>query len=523
MIRLESYVNGAWRAGSAEGRPLVNPTTGEVIGSVDATGVDVASAFQHARRVGGPTLRGMTFAERGELLGAIANALAANRDAYAEIARVNSGNTASDAAIDVDGGIGTLKYYARLAKGLGAHRALIEAGDEQLSRAETFRARHVWTSRMGVALHINAYNFPSWGLWEKAAVALLGGVPVIAKPASATAWLSERMVRDVVAAGVLPPGVLQLVCGAGEDLLDELQPMDSLAFTGSAKTGDQLRGHARVLEAAPRVSIEADSINAAVLMPGTGSGSPVFDVFLKEVVRAVSVKAGQMCTNIRRVFVPADQAAEVSEAIRAAVGKITVGDPGVAEVKLGPVVHEGQRQSALEGIRHLQKETRVIAGGDTPENALNADPKRGAFVAPTVLAAESAADLGLVHELEVFGPVLTILPYRTQEDAAELCRRGGGSLTASLYGEDPATLAATALDIGSHHGRVLVVDPVVGAGHTGHSIVMPQCVHGGPGRAGGGEELGGLRGLRFYMQRTALQGSPDMLKAVEASAAPAAL
>ncbi len=335
MIRLESYVNGAWRAGSAEGRPLVNPTTGEVIGSVDATGVDVAAAFQHARRVGGPTLRGMTFAERGELLGAIANTLTANRDAYAEIARVNSGNTASDAAIDIDGGIGTLKYYARLAKGLGAHRALIEAGDDQFSRAETFRARHVWTSRTGVALHINAYNFPSWGLWEKAAVALLGGVPVIAKPASATAWLSERMVRDVVAAGVLPPGVLQLVCGAGEDLLDELQPMDSLAFTGSAKTGDQLRGHPRVLEAAPRVSIEADSINAAVLMPGTGSGSPVFDVFVKEVVRAVSVKAGQMCTNIRRVFVPADQAAEVSEAIRAAVAKIIVGDPGVTEVKLG--------------------------------------------------------------------------------------------------------------------------------------------------------------------------------------------
>jgi 3,4-dehydroadipyl-CoA semialdehyde dehydrogenase len=521
MIRLESFVEGVWRSGSAEGRPLINPTTSEIIGSVDASGIDFEAVFTHARQVGGRALRALSFTQRAQLLGDIANALAANRDSYLEIARLNSGNTAADASIDIDGGIGTLKYYARLGKALGAARVIIEDGDDQLTRSETFRARHVWSTRQGVALHINAYNFPSWGLWGKVAVAFLAGVPVIAKPASATAWLSERMVRDVVAANVLPPGTLSLVCGGGDELLAQLAPMDCLAFTGSAKTGRALRDHPRVLEAAPRISIEADSINAAVLMPEVAVGSAIFDIFLTEISRAVTVKAGQLCTNIRRVFVPEEGFDAVSDAIRSAVAKIVLGDPGAPEVTLGPLVNQGQRNSALEGVARLLSECRVIAGGGVPDTAVNADPKRGAFLAPTVLVANRSASL--VHDVEVFGPAVTLLPYRSAEEAGELCRRGGGSLAVSLYGEDSSAAGALALDLASHHGRVLVVDPDVGAGHTGHAIVMPQCVHGGPGRAGGGEELGGLRGLRFYMQRTALQASAGMLKGVETSAVRAAL
>jgi 3,4-dehydroadipyl-CoA semialdehyde dehydrogenase len=522
MIQLESYVDGNWRRGAGEGRPLVNPTTGEIIGAVDATGLDLAAAFRHARQMGGPALRALSFAERAQRLGDIAGVLTANRDSYAEIARTNSGNTAADAAVDIDGGIGTLKYYARLGKPLGSTRIIIEPGDDQLTRAETFRARHVWTTRSGVALHINAYNFPSWGLWEKVAVAFLAGMPVIAKPASATAWLAERMVRDVIAANVLPPGSLSLICGAGDDLLYELAPMDCLAFTGSAKTGQWLREHPRVIEAAPRVAIEADSINAAVLMPEVAPGSDVFGVFLAEIIRAVTVKAGQLCTNIRRVLVAEERFGEVCDAIHSAVAqKVVVGDPGNSAVTLGPLVNDGQRSSALDGIKSLLREARVVTGGAIPQTALDADPGRGAFLAPTVLAADRSN--GLVHQVEVFGPVVTVLPYRSTDEAAALCRRGGGSLAISLYGEDATAADALALDIASHHGRVLVVDPAVGAGHTGHAIVMPQCVHGGPGRAGGGEELGGLRGLRFYMQRTAVQGSSAMLGRIAGTAANASL
>jgi 3,4-dehydroadipyl-CoA semialdehyde dehydrogenase len=522
VIRLESYVGGKWRSGTSDGRSMVNPTTGETIGHVDATGIDAPAALAYGRSIGGPALAGLSFAERGALLGKIADTLVANRSAYAEIARINSGNTERDAAIDIDGAIGTLKYYGRLGKTLGAGRALVEDGSDQLSRAETFRARHVWTTRPGVALHINAYNFPSWGLWEKVAASFLAGMPVVAKPASATAWLSERMVRDVVAAGLLPEGVLSLVCGAADGLVEALEPMDAVAFTGSHETGRILRGHARMREAAPRLTIEADSVNAAILSREVELGGPVFDLFLGEVVRALTVKAGQLCTNIRRAFVPQDKIDAVAEQLRSAMASLAVGDPGLKEVAVGPLVHDAQRRSALEGIGRLASAAEIVTGGGVPAEAAGADPARGAFLAPTLLKARSA-EPEILHELEVFGPVVTLIPYRSQDELVALVRRGGGSLVASLYGEDPAATATLALRLAPHHGRVLVVDPEVGAGHTGHPIVMPQCVHGGPGRAGGGEELGGLRGLRFYMQRTALQGSPSMLDQVATVSAIAAL
>ncbi len=532
MIRLQSHVSGAWVSGRAAGRPFVDPTTGATLGHVDSTGVDCAAALRHAREVGGPALARLSFAERGALLGAVADVLVANRAAYGEIARRNSGNTARDAAIDIDGGIATLKYYARLAKGLGAATRIVEAGADRLAKGDTFEARHVWSTRPGVAVHINAFNFPAWGLWEKVAVALVAGTPVVAKPASVTAWLAEAMVRDVAAAGVLPDGALSLICGAADGLLDAVGPFDCVAFTGSADTGRMIRSHPAVLAANPRLGIEADSVNVALLGPSATPGSAAFERLLEQAVAAVSVKAGQLCTNIRRILVPRPLVEAFTEALAARIDGLTVGDPALAEVEVGPLVDEKQLRAAFAGLAALATETRVARGGGIPATVVGADPGQGAFLAPTLLVADRGVDLQAVHDVEVFGPVVTVIPYgaadaaRPHDDVAEAVRlaaRGEGSLAASLYADDPAEAAALTLALAPFHGRVLAVDTVVGRSHTGHAIVMPSCVHGGPGRAGGGEELGGLRGLRFYMQRTALQGSPAMLDAATAGAATAAL
>ncbi len=522
-MRLQSYVEGRWQDGAGEGRPLVNPTTGEVLASADSSGLDLASAMAHAREAGGAALRAMSFAERGALLKSIADALAAQRARYEEIARLNSGNTKTDAAIDIDGGIGTLRYYARLGQSLGGARHILEAGQDQLVKEPVFFARHLWTSRPGVALQINAFNFPSWGLWEKVAVATLAGVPSVAKPATATALLSHAMVKDVIAAGVVPEGALSLVCGSGEGLLDALQAMDSVAFTGSAATGLQVHAHPAVQISRARVTIEADSLNATVLGPDAGAGTALFDLALREATKALSVKAGQLCTNIRRVFVPRDHVAAFVEALKAAAEKLKVGDPSDESVRVGPLVNKRQQAEAQDGVGRLAAEAQIVVGGAAPQGL---DPRLaagGAFFAPTILFCADPAAASAVHEVEVFGPCLTVMPYDGLSDLAPLAARGGGSLAMSLFANDPAFHAEAALALGPWHGRLMIVDESVGAKHTGHAIVMPQCVHGGPGRAGGGEELGGLRGLRLHMQRSAVQGSPATLAALAKDAAEAAL
>ncbi len=510
MTKLESYVEGRWQAGSADGREYYNPATGEVLGQVDATDVDCGAALAFARREGGTALRALNFGERGALLRAVSDVLTANRDKYVDIARQNSGNTAMDAAIDIDGGIGTLKYYSFFGKSLGDGRFITEAGSDQLAKEDVFRSGHVWTSRQGAAVHINAYNFPSWGLWEKAAVALLAGMPVVAKPASATAWLSHEMVRDVIAADILPAGALSLICGSGEGLMEGLDPFDSVAFTGSADTGAMLRGLPRVLAAAPRFNVEADSVNATILGADAQPGDPVFDLLVREAVKALSVKAGQLCTNIRRIIVPQDRLDAVAEAVTAGLGKISVGDPVDESVRMGPLVNKTQQQAAFDGLAALSAEGTILTGGGVPDDLQGGDADRGAFLAPTLLRCDDPDGAKAVHEIEVFGPAATLIPYRESGHAADLAHRGGGSLAVSLFSDDIDLCAETAAAVAPSHGRVLVVDSTVGKNHTGHSIVMPQCVHGGPGRAGGGEELGGLRGLRFYMQRTAIQGSPAL-------------
>lgn len=523
MIRLESLVCGRWVAGTAAGRPFVDPVTGEVLGHVDSTGVDCAAALQYAREVGGPALAALTFEGRGALLGAVADVLAAHRDTWVEIARRNSGNTPRDAAVDVDGAVGTLKYYARLAKGLGAARTVVEAGSDRLVKGDTFEARHLWTTRPGAAVHINAFNFPAWGLWEKVAVAVLAGTPVVAKPASGTAWLAEAMVRVVDAARILPDGVLSLVCGAAEGLLDAVGPFDAVAFTGSAATGRMIRAHEAVLAANPRVGIEADSVNVAVLAPSATPGSAAFERLLDQAIAAVSVKAGQLCTNIRRILVSHAAVDAFVEALATRIDGLKIGDPALDGIDVGPLVDEKQLRAAFAGLAALARETRVVRGGGIPATVIGADPGTGAFLAPTLLRAEAGAELEAVHDVEVFGPVVTVIPYADVAEAVRLVARGEGSLAASVYADDPAEAATLVAALAPLHGRVLAVDTVVGRGHTGHAVVMPMCVHGGPGRAGGGEELGGLRGLRFYMQRTAIQGSPALMAALTADAVTAAL
>jgi 3,4-dehydroadipyl-CoA semialdehyde dehydrogenase len=517
---LDSYVSGRWTRGEGVETSLVDPVTGEMIATVSAKGIDLKRALAFARKQGQAALQSLSYGERAKLIGAVADALAANRAKYEGIAIANSGNTKTDAAIDIDGGIGTLKYYARLGAGLGDARMLLDEKPVRLAKAENFQAIHLMVPRRGVAVHINAFNFPSWGLWEKAAVSLLAGVPVLAKPASATAWLAHEMVRDVIGGDVLPDGALSLLVGNAGDLLDHLTADDVIAFTGSADTAARVRGHRNVVARNVPVNIEADSINAALIAPDAVGGGAAFDAFVREVVREITIKAGQKCTAIRRIFVPADKAADVAEAFFAKLKNIKVGDPRSEDTRMGPLVTVAQQAAAFDGIRKLAREADFVIGGTEPPVIDGIDASKAAFVAPTLLRVKDAKDAKAVHEIEVFGPAATIVPYRDEAEACSLIARGGGSLVASIFSEDQGLLARMVSGIGASHGRLLAIDPSVAAAHTGHGIVMPQCNHGGPGRAGAGEELGGIYGLRFYHQRLAVQGSTELLASLQAQAAP---
>lgn len=518
-MKLESFIAGRWTPGAGEARTLVNPVTGETVAEANSTVLDLADAMAFARDRGGGALRAMSFAERGALLKAVANVLVENRDKYETIARINSGNTKVDASIDIDGGIGTLKYYSRIGQSLGDATTVMEAGQDRLAKEPVFFSRHLWTSRPGVALQINAFNFPSWGMWEKIAAATISGVPSMAKPATATAWLSHEMMRDVIAAGIVADGVFNLVCGSGEGLLDALGSMDSVAFTGSADTGRTVRAHAAAAADGARVTIEADSVNATILGPDVEPGSALFDLAVREVGKALSVKAGQLCTNIRRVLVPRRHIDAFAEAVAASVARFKVGDPAEDDVRVGPLVNKRQQRDALDGIAKLSAEARVVAGGEVPSGLNGA----GAFVAPTLLFCDDPHGAAAVHNVEVFGPCATAMPYDGMAEAAAIAARGGGSLALSLFSNDAEAHLQAASTLGPWHGRIMMIDEEAGRNHTGHAIVMPQCVHGGPGRAGGGEELGGLRGLRLHMQRTAIQGSPSTFTSLAERAAEAAL
>jgi 3,4-dehydroadipyl-CoA semialdehyde dehydrogenase len=518
-VVLESRLGGRWVRGEGPGTELVDPTTGETVAEASSRGLDLGAALAFARDVGGPALRELTFAQRAGMIGEAADVLAANRAEYVAIAQANSGNTEADAAVDIDGAIGTLKYYARLGAGLGDARTVRDGGPLRLAKDPGFQAQHLMVPIRGVAVHVNAFNFPAWGLWEKAAVALLAGVPAFAKPATATCWLSERMVRDVVAAGVLPEGALSILCGSPGDLLDHLTEADAVAFTGSADTARAIRLHPSVAGRSVRLNVEADSLNACILGPDAGPGSPEFDLFVREVAREMTQKAGQKCTAIRRALVPAEVADAAAEAVAARLAGAKWGNPRAEGVRMGPVVSASQRDAVLATVAELKAEADVVFDG-AATGPVEADPARGAFVPPTWLRARDPDGAEAVHRAEPFGPVATLVPYRDRAHAWALARRGAGSLVASVFSADPDFRTRTALEIGDMHGRVLMVDASVARASTGHGIVMPMCQHGGPGRAGGGSELGGPRGLAFYLQRVAVQGPAADLDALASAAVP---
>lgn len=508
--RLSNYMGGRWQEGSGSGTVLLDPVLGTELVRVDATGLDLAAAFAFARDTGGAALRAMTYRERGAMLGAIAKVLQGQRDAYYEIATANSGTVRNDSAVDIDGGIYTLGVYAKMGDTLGDRRALLDAEPARLGKDPLFQSQHLLVPTRGLALFINAFNFPSWGLWEKAAPALLSGVPVIVKPATSTAWLTQRMVRDVVDAGVLPTGALSVLCGSAAGLMDQLQAFDVVSFTGSADTAAVIRSHPVVTQRSVRVNIEADSVNSALLLPSDAPGSEAFDLLVKEVAREMTVKSGQKCTAIRRVLVPQAHYDAAAQAIGARLAKTTVGNPRNESVRMGSLVSRAQLQAVRQGIAQLKEHAEVLHDGHA-QPLVDADAAVACCVAPVLLGTRNPDACGIAHDVEVFGPVATLMPYSSLPHALELIRRGQGSLVASVYGSNPAALSSAALALADSHGRVHVISPDVAALHTGHGNVMPQSLHGGPGRAGGGEELGGARALNFYHRRAAVQASTAVL------------
>jgi oxepin-CoA hydrolase/3-oxo-5,6-dehydrosuberyl-CoA semialdehyde dehydrogenase len=504
MDNLASYVQGRWHVAPNEGTVVADAATGAPIAAVSSTGVDFAAAIAHARATGGPALRELTFHQRGALLKNLALYLEARKDAYFELSYA-TGATRRDSAVDIDGGIGTLFAYAsRARRELPDDTVLLDGAREPIGKGGTFAGQHLYTSPEGVAVHVNAFNFPVWGMLEKLAPTLLAGVPAIVKPATQTAYLAARVFRDVIDSGLLPPGSVQLICGGVGDLLDHLGGQDAIAFTGSAATAAALRGHLAVTLRGARFNAEADSLNCSILGPDAGPGTAEFDLYVREVFREMTVKAGQKCTAIRRALVPGPLLDPFVEALRAKLEGVVVGDPRQDGVTMGALAGVRQREEVLEAAAILAENASVVAG------ALAASDGPGAFVSPVLLVAEDAAG-SPAHDVEAFGPVCTVLPYTAAEDAIALAARGRGSLVGSVVSHDPGFVRPVALGLAAHHGRVLVLDRDSAGESTGHGIPMPQLVHGGPGRAGGGEELGGIRAVLHYMRRTAFQGSPAIL------------
>src|ERR1700728_1886692 len=514
-MKLQSYVCGAWQGGRDEGAALRDATTGEVFSHASSTGIDFEAVLRHAREVGGPALRAMTFHERAALLKALAKRLSELKEEFYALS-YRTGATKGDSLIDIDGGIGTVFVFAsKGARELPNARVYVDGAVEGLSKSGSFVGQHVFVSREGAAVHINAFNFPVWGMLEKLAPTLLAGIPPIVKPATATAYLTELVVRRMIESKILPEGALQLICGNLGDLFDHLNCQDTVSFTGSAHTAARLRIHPVIIRQAVPFIAETDSLNSSILAPDALPGTPEFDLFVKEVVREMTVKAGQKCTAIRKALVPAAAAGDVVAALQAALQKIVVGDPRAEGVRMGPLVSQEQRIDVLARVAELRSEADVVAGNLDRFEVQGADRARGAFVPPLLrLLPRNPPAARAVHEVEAFGPVATVLPYRDTADAIALARRGEGSLAASVFSADDALAAQFVLGLAPYHGRILVVNRTCAKESTGHGSPLAPLVHGGPGRAGGGEEMGGIRGVLHYMQRTAVQGSPDTLTAI---------
>src|SRR5215471_21012215 len=511
-MKLSNYLADKWIEGSGAGVPLVDPVTGEELARISSEGVDLKNALEFARSHGGPALRELSYIQRADLLAKMGELLTANRDEYFRLSLLNLGATQADASFDVDGALYTMKYYAKIGRALAEGKMLKEGAVVPLSKTGAFGGQHFLVPTKGVAVFINAFNFPAWGFCEKAAPALLSGVPVLVKPASPTAWLAHKMVEDVVNSGILPPGAISLVCGSARELLDHVREEDLVSFTGSADTASLIRTHPNVVQRSVRVNIEADSINSAILGPDCAPGADLFDLLVKEVIKEMTLKAGQKCTTIRRVFAPRQTLKALGEAVSSRLSTMKVGNPRNSEVKVGPVVNKAQQSACLEGLKRLQSECFLVYGGNGQFELVDADPQKSAFVQPTLLSAKDGLAAKFVHDVEVFGPVVTLVAYDSAKDLIPMIRRGSGSLVASIFSNDPGFFREVVLGIGDLHGRIMAVDSSLGGQYTGHGNVVPSCLHGGPGRAGGGEELAGLRALLLYHRRFVVQGPVNGLK-----------
>ncbi|MEU7141597.1 phenylacetic acid degradation bifunctional protein PaaZ [Nocardia sp. NPDC046473] len=510
---LESYVQGSWFSAADAGTPLRSAIDGAEVARISSTGLDLAGAVDYARTVGGPALAALTFHERAALLKQLGQTLLAGKAEFYEVSRF-TGATERDSGIDIDGGIGTLLSYASKARReLPNDTVYLDGAVEQLGKGGTFLGQHIYTSRRGVAVQINAFNFPVWGFLEKLAPAFIAGVPSIVKPASQTAYLTELVFRRIIESGVLPEGSVQLLSGSARGLLDHLGGQDSVAFTGSADTAATLSAHPSVVGAGLHFMAEADSLNASVLGLDVTTDDPEFELYIKQLVTEMTAKAGQKCTAIRRAFVPAALVDAVIDATKARLAKVVVGDPDVEGVTMGALASLEQRDEVVKSVRSLTKSADIVFGDPESVDVVGASASAGAFMSPILLRSNDKAATE-PHEIEAFGPVATVLGYDNADELIDLVARGKGSLVASVVTKDAAVARQIVLGLAPYHGRILVLDSEDARESTGHGSPLPVLVHGGPGRAGGGEELGGIRGVLHHMQRTAIQGTPNVLTAV---------
>ncbi len=513
-MNLGCYAEGRWVNSDGEGVILRSAVNGEPVASASSDGVDFAGMVQYARRVGGANLRSMTFHDRAFMLKALAQYLNESKKAFYALS-TQTGATKADSWVDIDGGISTMFVFSSKGRReLPNDYVLLDGPPEQISRQGTFTGQHIYLPLRGVAVHINAYNFPCWGMLEKLAPTLLAGVPAIVKPATSTSFLTELMVKHIIDSGILPAGSLQLICGRVGDLFNHLNCQDVVAFTGSKSTADFLRQHKNVVDNAVRFTAETDSLNCSILGPDAVPGTPEFDLYVDEIVKEMSSKAGQKCTAIRRIIAPSNVSGDLVVALSQRLAKVRIGNPANKDTEMGALASIDQRQEVIGRVEELKTESSIVYGAMDGFEVHDADAQKGAFFAPVLLHCDDPLKSRTPHSVEAFGPVATVLPYQNIGEAAELARMGEGSLAGSVFSADNDFVKNIVLETATYHGRLVLINRDCAAESTGHGSPLPHLVHGGPGRAGGGEELGGVRAVKHFMQRTALQGSPTTIAAV---------
>lgn len=513
-MKLNNYILGKWMTGEGEGSPLYNSVNGEVVATASTIGIDFGEVLDYGRKVGNPALRKMTFQERGMMLKKLALYLTKRKEQFYPIS-YQTGATRADSWVDIEGGFGNLFANASLRKNFPNQSYHVDGAGIDLSRgAHKFMGHHIMVPKRGVAVHINAFNFPVWGMLEKCAVNWMAGVPAVVKPATATSYLTEAVVREIIASGLLPDGALQLICGSARTILDTVQSQDVITFTGSADTGRMLKGQQRIVDEAVPFNMEADSLNCTVLGEDAVPGTPEFDLFIREVRNEMTTKCGQKCTAIRRIIVPEHLVEDVQIALGKALSKVAIGDPQAEGVRMGALASKDQVIEVQDRVKELARTAEIVYGSTEKIDLIGADFDKGAFLSPILLLEQNPFKNTAVHEVEAFGPVSTLMPYKGLDQAIELAQMGLGSLCCSITTNDNDIARDFTVEAASHHGRIMVINREMAKYSTGHGSPLPTLVHGGPGRAGGGEEMGGMRGIKHYLQRCAVQGSPTTISAV---------